>query len=713
MASREREYDGVASQSHAGQVTPSDSQDTPTSSSSAGMPQHGLSSSLTINTGHQPKRLLSPAPIGLPAGSSQRTSPVPGYLSSLTSQHDAAGLQDEPAPSTPKRPALLSRGLSLQLPQSGDGSGSVVKSDVRTPLTPNLDQAISYATPASLLPRRSRGMDFSRAATHLHHSTLAEHPDPESSPIVGNRGVSVPRRNGNSAYDSPMRGGNSGSGMEQGAISSSVGSINMLDSGSDSSSDDDIAMRDEDETIHMTPQAGRNVPGMSGSNATMQSPGGEALFPFTLGANNFQNYREKLRSRGSDKRKNSSSNNKRSSNGWRYDLFGSPVYGSPPLVRSIESSENYFQRELSRRSIANRRESLSLGTDDMKTEDTPVPRIETDKDAMDAFGITPGANAEERRNVIKKAVTTRRSHLIPKTKGFARIRAALAEEGAPIDVENRREAEVIRQVKQREEHSPEDTLRPIPSQTNTSASSPNLMAALTGQDDSPPDDMSINNEAEPASTRRSSSSFSQQASRHGAGPDFWNRFRDDDRMRTPPPPLFPRESSSQSLMSEDASMTPETASTNTTTGPPLWPGRSNSHHGRTSSPSRARSNTPTTALQTEWSKKALGKRRREDDLDPEFFKRRAVSPGLSSITGSPILPPSPAQREGSWWNGGKASGDTGSKKETPAGHVAGERVGSGSSESGKATVGNRGLERRVGMQGMNEAGEGLMNMSID
>ncbi len=36
----------------------------------------------------------------------------------------------------------------------------------------------------------------------------------------------------------------------------------------------------------------------------------------------------------------------------------------------------------------------------------------------------------------------------PKTKGFARIRAALAEETAPVDADVRREAEVVRQVRE-------------------------------------------------------------------------------------------------------------------------------------------------------------------------------------------------------------------------------------------------------------------------
>ena len=43
-----------------------------------------------------------------------------------------------------------------------------------TPLSPKLDHSQIYASPTNILPRRSRGLDFSRAATSLHHSTLAE-----------------------------------------------------------------------------------------------------------------------------------------------------------------------------------------------------------------------------------------------------------------------------------------------------------------------------------------------------------------------------------------------------------------------------------------------------------------------------------------------------------------------------------------------------------
>ena len=78
---------------------------------------------------------------------------------------------------------------------------------------------------------------------------------------------------------------------------------------------------------------------------------------------------------------------------------------------------------------------------------------------------------------------------------------------------------------------------------------------------------------------------------------------------------------------------------------------------------------------------------RDDDLDPVYFKRRAVSPSLS-VQNSPILPQSPG-----WWGTPKRD----------------ERVCSnGSSASGNGAAG-----KRVGMQGMNDTSDGLMNMSIE
>lgn len=77
---------------------------------------------------------------------------------------------------------------------------------------------------------------------------------------------------------------------------------------------------------------------------------------------------------------------------------------------------------------------------------------------------------------------------------------------------------------------------------------------------------------------------------------------------------------------------------------------------------------------------------REDDLDPTYFKRRAVSPSLS-VQNSPILPQSPG-----WWGTPKRD----------------ERISSNGSASSAAGIG-----KRVGMQGMSDTNDSLMNMSIE
>ena len=76
------------------------------------------------------------------------------------------------SPSTPRRPDFLSRGLSLQMPPRESPMPSPAHFAARVPLSPQLDSRNTYASPASVLPRRSRGAEFSRACTNLHHSTL-------------------------------------------------------------------------------------------------------------------------------------------------------------------------------------------------------------------------------------------------------------------------------------------------------------------------------------------------------------------------------------------------------------------------------------------------------------------------------------------------------------------------------------------------------------
>lgn len=180
-------------------------------------------------------------------------------------------------------------------------------------------------------------------------------------------------------------------------------------------------------------------------------------------------------------------------------------------------------------------------------------------------------------------------------------------------------------------------------------------------------------------SRHPSSTFTQQAVKNSGGSEFWNNF--DERIRTPPPP-FPLRTNS--TISDDIAM--ETPTSTTAPSVPLFPaGAYNSSPSRSATPQPA-------ATVGEYTRKTLGKRRRDDDFDPALFKRRAVSPGLS-LQNSPLLPPSPAQREGAWW-------------QTKA-----HRESSASSNSNSISNGTVG--KRIGMQGMNDTHDSLMNMSIE
>ncbi|MCJ1478354.1 hypothetical protein MMC13_007034 [Lambiella insularis] len=651
-------------------------------------------------------------------------SPSPAFLEPAK----AASKDDThiaPYPVTPKRPSLPSRGLSLQMPPRDVSSSSTANLSTnlinRVPLSPKFDSTIPYGLAGSVLPRRSRGLDFSRACTNLHHSTLAEQSSPDSSPVISGRPLMIPPRkslhNGSisSVPDSPASVANSlwstmGTLDRPGGISSSAGSVNMLDSDTDSdASDGDVMMgRTEDEdTIIMTPQVHKSgyATGNPFVTGTIPSPGMDFVSPFSPGAATLMSFQRARMKHKRNSRKSSSSASGHSS-------MHSPGPASPPLLKSIESSLNGgdFNKELSKKEVSSRRQSLSLGTNELHISDGAESEDGdgTRTSPHDALGIpiplTP--TFDERRNVIRRAVTRRGNLLVsrtcnstsglhpnreqPKPKNFARIRAALQEEGSPIDTECRREAEVIRQVREGDADTDSNFLH---SQPTTTASSPSLFPLPAGPpgslDEIPDGDLS---NVDVSRIRRPSSTFTQQAIRHSAGTDFWNRF--DDRMRTPPPPSFMRGSSSS--VSDDMSIDTPASSAMTLT-PQHFPPPS--QH-----PSRSRSSTPQPPLLASEVTRKLGKRRRDDDLDPNMFKRRAVSPGVS-LQNSPILPPSPAQRDSGWW-----VMQTKTNREVPAGHVAGERVNSGGSNSGLSGLGP---PKRFGFQGMNDTNDGLMNMSIE
>jgi len=112
------------------------------------------------------------------------------------------------------------------------------------------------------------------------------------------------------------------------------------------------------------------------------------------------------------------------------------------------------------RKAGSRRESLSLFANDL--------HISSGNDSGDE-----GGNLPQTPGVVRRVVT-RRDNLLPKSRQFGRIRAELFEEAAPVDSEFRREAEIIRQVRE----SDTDLERP----SNTAQSSPNLLPTVPGLD---------------------------------------------------------------------------------------------------------------------------------------------------------------------------------------------------------------------------------------
>jgi hypothetical protein len=313
-----------------------------------------------------------------------------------------------PQKTHPSHPSL--HGLSLHLPPRAFATGQAVN---RAPLSPKLDAAQIYGSPASVLPRRSRGLDFSRACTSLHHSTLAES-SPDSSPTIGGRGVNIPQRRGTamSGFGSPgtVFGGQQFPATlgERATMSSSVSSVNMMESDTSSSEnddDDDEMNGDRDDAmIAVTPQVNK-IGGSGLANPfgapLAQSPGSDWMGTNSPAAASLLSF-QRARFRNSRKSRHSSSSASGNSS------KPSPGPLSPPVLKSIETSNSgYFAREMSKSVVQSRRESLSLGTRDLHLSDI--------SDDGDSRGESPAgvSNPESGpRGVIRRAVTRRGNLLV-------------------------------------------------------------------------------------------------------------------------------------------------------------------------------------------------------------------------------------------------------------------------------------------------------------
>lgn len=584
-----------------------------------------------------------------------------------------------PLPATPQRPVLNPHNLSLNLPKVP----GLASSSNRTPLSPNLDPSQTYGSrftsPSSILPRRSRGLDFSRACTNLHHSTLADS-SPESSPTIGGRGVAIPQRHGSPGSTSAAPFSTSGPG-DRTAVSSSVSSVNMLESDTSSSEEDDEPMGgDKDDMMLTTPQASKMGTGPSPfAVGNVPSPGTDWMGGYSHAAASLMSFQRARFRKGRSRTRHSSS----SASGNSSKQSPGPL--SPPVMKSIENPNGSYVGG-SRHSARNRRESLSMDARDLRLSDFSDDG--EGRAAARSRSPARGTHSEGGHlGVIKRAVTRRGSLLVgglrflsfyisltltfpmqPKTKTFARIRAALVEESAPIHSEAKREAEVIRQVRESD---------PSPQQKSPSLGTfPSLEADRTASTE---DDAPVKTFAPLENL------FSEPTTRSNGSMDFWNSF--DDRYRTPPPST--RATGPPSVSEDDSAMdmTPSTTvgSTNEFAKP----------FERPSSRSSARNITQPTPMMQEFKRK----RGREEDFDPNLFKRRAVSPSMSAQS-SPVMPNSPAVRD---------SGHNiwGPPPKSNIGSLFPE------STSNNRNSPHTGTLKRVGLQGMTETSDGFMNMSIE
>lgn len=186
-----------------------------------------------------------------------------------------------------------------------------------------------------------------------------------------------------------------------------------FDSGSSSDDDDHVMEHLEDEeAIHITPCTPRIGNGSLGpfGPPIVSSPGADFTGSRSPAASKLMSF-QRARFKKGRSRKSSSSASGHSS-------MHSPGSGSPPLLKSIESnlSAGYFPREPSNSSLKSRRESLSLGTKDLQLTDREesyediLLRSSSNDDLGRSTSSTPAV--DERRNVIRRAVTRRTNMLV-------------------------------------------------------------------------------------------------------------------------------------------------------------------------------------------------------------------------------------------------------------------------------------------------------------
>ena len=368
-------------------------------------PEVAVSDDKKPKDGKSESRHLSPSPSkgrSLSDGSDPVLSPSPKFREPERRSKDDTSLDD---PTTPRRPAFALRGLSLQMPPRDLMSPEATYD--RVPLAPKVDHSNTYGSPASV-PRRSRGLDFSRAATNLHHSTLAEQSSPDSSPTITGRAMNIPHRRGSQLFGNMESHSSASASLwttigntDRTTVSSSLGSVNMLgsESSESSSADEDLMDADEiDESILTTPQVHRGA-GPFGLGV-QASPGGAWMATQSPAVSSLMNF-QRTRMRHGKNRKTSSSGSGSS--------MASPKSKSPPPTRSIEGMTSRTQ---------SRRESISWAANQLHISgsESDDGTLKSTLENADNLPVTPGRDGQ--RGVIRRVVTRRGNMLVSYARFF-------------------------------------------------------------------------------------------------------------------------------------------------------------------------------------------------------------------------------------------------------------------------------------------------------
>jgi D-3-phosphoglycerate dehydrogenase len=319
-------------------------------------------------------------------------------------------------------------------------------------------------------------------------------------------------------------------------ISSSVGSTSHAISDLSSSSDDDDYMDEDMEDAYVTTPQVQRV-GMHAASGNLLS------------------FQQRQRQRKHPKKK-------------PRGPLGLGFYSPAPVMSKSPPNNLIAANDMS---LHARRESISSAANQLH-----ISGNESDENHNRQLD---GVDSPLRPSIVRRTVTRRGNLLVgpllpaprhqcspsqPKTKGFARIRAALAEESAPVESEFRREAEVVRQV--RESDMDLEPPRPPPPQSgpSTTLSSPNL-ATHDSLEEIADDIMMI----DPTTNALGfAGNFKQQALKNSKGKVFWDTFSDTSSTGapprvTPPPPSYCLARASSSGMSlDDMSMGSPSASSN-------------------------------------------------------------------------------------------------------------------------------------------------------